>query len=96
MHATLSSNNVVGLSFEKGRHMIPEYIGSLILTIYIHNWLHARPRSDVATIVCLTYFHEIAAPLQLNTYPVWDRALCGSERYPASAYPSSCCFDSFE
>ena len=25
--------------------MIPEYVGSLILTIDIHGWLHARPRS---------------------------------------------------
>ena len=25
--------------------MIPEYVGSSILTIYIHDWLHARPRS---------------------------------------------------
>ena len=45
MHATLSSNNVVGLSFEKGGHMIIEYVGSLILTIYIHGWLHVRSRS---------------------------------------------------
>ena len=25
--------------------MIPKYVGSSILTIYIHGWLYARPRS---------------------------------------------------
>ena len=31
--------------WKRGDHMILEYVGSSILTIYIHDWLHARPRS---------------------------------------------------
>ena len=44
----------------------------------------------MATIVYLKDLHEIEVSLQLNTYPVCDLALCGSDKYPTSAYPSNC------
>ena len=44
----------------------------------------------MATIVYLKDLHEIDVSLQLNTYPIYDLALCGSDKYPASAYPSNC------
>ena len=50
---------------------------------------------DLSTIVCLTDLHEIAIPWKLNTYHICDLASCGSERYPALAYPNNFYFDSF-
>ena len=33
---------------------------------------------------------------ELLKSPDYDMTLYGYERYPTSAYPSNCCFDSFE
>ena len=94
MHATLFSNNIVGsLLIEESPN--GSWIYWIIDLSHIHSWLASWIVSifewfdDVAIIICLTDLHEIAMPLQLNIYPVCDLPLCGSERYPASIYPSN-------
>ena len=101
IHAALSSNNIVKSPWiKKSPH------NSQICWIIDFNHIHSQLASwivsifewfdDVSTIVCLKNLYEIALPLQLNTYPICDLALCGFERYHASVYQSNCCFDSLE
>ena len=40
---------------------------------------------EVAAIVFFIERYEIDAPPHINTYPVCERPLCGSDRYPSSA-----------
>ena len=47
-------------------------------------------------MVCLTDLQETAVSPQVNTYPDCDRALLGSERYPASVKPSNSGFGTLE
>ena len=43
----------------------------------------------LAIIKICTYHQDIAVPTYVNTYPICDLAICGSDGYPASAYPVS-------
>ncbi len=100
IQAALSSYNIVGLSLIVDK---PHFSRMCWITDLSH--MHSRLASwiaiisewfeEVATSVCLTDLHEIAVLPHVNRYPVWDLPLCGSERKPASAYPTNYEFEPF-
>ena len=101
MYATLFSNNIIGLPLME-ESPYDSQICWIIHLSYIHSWLaswiinNSKWFDDVKVIVYLIDPHEIAVPLQLNTYLIYDLTLCGFERYSASTYPSNCSFDSLK
>ena len=90
MQAALSSNICVGISVDNENPQV-----FWIWWITDLSQMHSRLASwsamisewldDVATKVCFVERHDIVVPLYVKTYPVCERALWGSDRYPASA-----------
>ena len=100
IHVALSSYSTVGLPLiDSSPH------SSWMCWIIDLNQTHSRPASyrainsawfdDVAVSVCFVDRYEIAVPPYVNTYPDCDRALWGSDKYHASAYPTNLDFVSF-
>ena len=100
MHAALSSYNIVELP------LFVKILCSWICWTKDLNHTHSRLASwsasisawfeKVVAIIYLVECQDVAVPPYVNKYPIWERHLCGSNKYSASTYSINCGLDCFE